>query len=306
MQSPVKKEYITQEFGANPAAYKRFGLNGHNGIDLRAFLINGDRCYAGERSPVYAPHDGKIIENAYDASGFGNYVKIENDKEGSVLAHFSSKCKLNVGDTVKMGDFIAYQGTTGNSTGIHLHWGYYKKPRDRSNGYNGFINQKGLFSSFGESKTESEKEMTANNYKGYDLSNAESMKVAVDVLVRVQGGEFVNKADFEALQEKYQKSIDEQGNIETLKAKNEELKKDLQKCIEAQGKLTEELTMWRNKEPEKVEVIKEVVKEVPVEVTKEVKIEELTDFTVGSLFMAICQKLKQPVMELLTKIGSIK
>jgi hypothetical protein len=45
---------------------------------------------------------------------------------------------------------VGYQGTTGNSTGIHLHWGYYKKPRDRSNGYNGFINQEGLYDPWGE------------------------------------------------------------------------------------------------------------------------------------------------------------
>lgn len=35
----------------------------------------------------------------------------------------------------------------------------------------------------------------ANMYKGYDLANPESMKVAVDILVRVQAGEFVNKSD---------------------------------------------------------------------------------------------------------------
>jgi murein DD-endopeptidase MepM/ murein hydrolase activator NlpD len=145
MQSPVKKEYITQVFGANPQAYAQFGLKGHNGIDYRAFLPNGDRCYEGGKSEVFAPHDGKVIEKAYDAGGYGNYVKIENDGEGSVLAHFSSPAVINVGDSVKAGQFIAYQGTTGNSTGIHLHWGYYKKPRDRSNGYNGYINQAGMY-----------------------------------------------------------------------------------------------------------------------------------------------------------------
>lgn len=141
MIHPVKKVYVTQVFGANPLSYAKFGFKGHNGIDYRAFLDNGDRCYESGVSKIYAPHGGKVIENAYDADGYGYYLKIENDVEGSVLAHFHGKSLLAVGSTVKEGDFIATQGTTGNSTGIHLHWGYYRIPRDRSNGYGGMINQ---------------------------------------------------------------------------------------------------------------------------------------------------------------------
>lgn len=150
MQSPVKKEFITQVFGANPANYAQFGLKGHNGVDFRAFLPNGDRCYVGGKSEVFTPHSGKVLENALDSNGYGNYIKIENDKEGSVLAHFSSRSAVPVGATVTQGQLVGFQGTTGNSTGIHLHWGYYKKPRDRQNGYNGFINQAGLYNPYGE------------------------------------------------------------------------------------------------------------------------------------------------------------
>lgn len=172
LQSPVKKIYITQKFGANPAAYKRFGLNGHNGIDFRAFLPNGNRCYSGGQSPVYAPHNGTIVENIYDRSGYGNYVKIENSKEGSVLAHFSSKCELPEGTKVKMGDFIAYQGTTGNSSGIHLHWGYYQKPRNRKNGFNGYIDQEKLFNPYGQSANQNENQQNLEQ-----KSNKESEKM---------------------------------------------------------------------------------------------------------------------------------
>jgi hypothetical protein len=175
MKSPVKKIFITQKFGANPDAYAKFGLKGHNGLDYRAFLPNGDRCYEGGKSEVFAPHDGKIIENALDSNGYGNYIKIENDKEGSVMGHFSSKSPKAVGSTVKEGEFVGYQGTTGNSTGIHLHWGYYKFPRDRQNGYGGFINQEGLYEPWGATMM----------YKGLDLTNQESMKVAVDVWYEV-------------------------------------------------------------------------------------------------------------------------
>ena len=137
---PVKKVYITQDWGVNRDNYSKFGLLGHNGIDLRAFLPSGERCYEGGKSEVFAPHDGKIIENSFDSS-YGWYSKIENDKEGSILAHFHSKSACVVGSYVLAGDLIGYQGTTGNSTGIHLHWGYYPKPRNKASGYSGTINQ---------------------------------------------------------------------------------------------------------------------------------------------------------------------
>ncbi len=136
---PVKKVYITQAWGVNPQNYARFGLKGHNGLDYRAFLPNGDRCFEEGKSEVFAPHDGKVIENAFDADGYGNYLKIENDSEGSILAHLSPPSSIPVGESVKQGDLVGFQGYTGNSTGIHLHWGYYPKPRNKNNGYSGTI-----------------------------------------------------------------------------------------------------------------------------------------------------------------------
>lgn len=139
--SPVKKIYITQGFGENPDMYKKYGLKGHNGIDFRAFDPQGNRTYHGGVSEVFAPHSGVVLENLSDRGGYGWYVKIENDEEGSVLAHLSSQSALKVGQELRAGDFVGYQGTTGFSTGIHLHWGYYTKPRNRANGYNGYVNQ---------------------------------------------------------------------------------------------------------------------------------------------------------------------
>ena len=131
MIKPFKGNYrLTQIWGVNKQVYKRFGLLGHNGIDWG--LPNG--------TEVIAPHAGKVIEKAYDKNGYGNYLKIENTKEGSILSHFQ-KTFVNVGDTIKQGQKIALSNNTGFSTGPHIHWGYYKKPRDRSNGYSGTMNQ---------------------------------------------------------------------------------------------------------------------------------------------------------------------
>jgi len=150
MQSPVKKIHVTQEFGKNPSSYAKFGLKGHNGIDYRAFLPNGDRCYEGGKSEVFAPHDGRVTENVFDANGYGWYIKIEDGSQGSVLAHFHVQSPHKIGSNVKMGQLVGYQGTTGNSTGIHLHWGWHPIPRNKNNGYNGYEDQNNKYGPYKE------------------------------------------------------------------------------------------------------------------------------------------------------------
>lgn len=103
---------------------------GHNGLDFGT----------PKGTKILAPHSGKVVETGYDHNGYGNYVKIENDKEGSVLAHLSNVA-VALNFDVKEGQLIGLSGSTGASTGPHLHWGYYLLPRDRTNGYNGFIDQ---------------------------------------------------------------------------------------------------------------------------------------------------------------------
>ena len=110
--------------------YAQYGLRGHNGLDYG--LPTGTK--------VLAPHSGKVIEAFNDPNGYGNYIKIENSVEGSVLAHLQSFA-VSLGQEIKEGQLIGISNNTGNSTGPHLHWGYYKFPRDRANGYGGFINQ---------------------------------------------------------------------------------------------------------------------------------------------------------------------
>jgi len=137
MQKPFHQDFrLSQGFGENPQDYAKFGLQGHNGLDYA--LPSG--------TDVTAPHSGKIIEVAFDQPGYGLYIKIENNEEGSVLAHLKDNL-VSVGDTVSEGQLIAHSDNTGNSTGPHLHWGYYRFPRMRGNGYAGFIDQLQLLQS---------------------------------------------------------------------------------------------------------------------------------------------------------------
>ena len=130
MIRPFKGTYpVTQEWGINPQNYIQFGLKGHNGVDYGT----------PTGTPIIAPHSGKVIEAAFDQYGYGMYVKIENEVEGSILAHFKS-FNVNAGDTVSEGQQVGISDNTGNSTGPHLHWGYFRKPRNKSDGYSGTTN----------------------------------------------------------------------------------------------------------------------------------------------------------------------
>ena len=164
--------------------YAQYGYKGHNGIDYAT----------PSGTTILAPHSGKVIEANFDANGYGYYLKIENDVEGSVLGH-NQKFLVKVGDIVTEGQPVAISGNTGNSTGAHLHWGYYKFPRNRQNGYGGFIDQAPLLVSTTP--------MPGNMYgtpNAYDLSNIESMKIVVDAFNDfMTPGKYMKVADSEVL-----------------------------------------------------------------------------------------------------------
>jgi murein DD-endopeptidase MepM/ murein hydrolase activator NlpD len=109
---------ITSWFG-----YRKDPITGetkyHNGTDIAV----------PEGTPILAAADGTVtIANATDSygGGYGYYVKIKhNETYDSLYAH-CSKISVKKGDTVKKGQIIAYVGTTGRSTGPHLHFEIYK------------------------------------------------------------------------------------------------------------------------------------------------------------------------------------
>jgi len=73
-------------------------------------------------TPVYAASDGTIVTRTY-GEGAGYYVAIRhNSVYTTVYMHFSRFGQYNVGDRVNQGDIIGYVGSTGWSTGPHLHY----------------------------------------------------------------------------------------------------------------------------------------------------------------------------------------
>ena len=113
---PTTHKFVTQAFGINPSDYNRFGLPGHEGLDLRA------------------PYDSEIrsvwwgeVTLVGEGIAYGNQIRIKHTIRGneyeSIYAHFSKPSHLKVGDRVSRGQVIGKADSTGNSRGSHLHFG---------------------------------------------------------------------------------------------------------------------------------------------------------------------------------------
>ncbi len=70
---------------------------------------------------IYAAHGGVVLTSAHHSS-YGNYVVISRGDGISTLYAHMSRRAVSVGDVVKQGQVIGYVGTTGRSTGPHLHF----------------------------------------------------------------------------------------------------------------------------------------------------------------------------------------
>ena len=111
-QCPVPYYTLTSPFGmrVHPVlGYKRM----HNGIDMA--------CASG--TPIYATRSGTVTVASYQAGGAGNYVSINHgDGFSSIYMHMTHYI-VYVGQQVSKGQVIGYVGSTGISTGPHLHFG---------------------------------------------------------------------------------------------------------------------------------------------------------------------------------------
>jgi len=107
---PMVAVAITSGFGMrdHPILHMR---RQHQGIDLAA----------PRGTPVYATADG-IVGMAQWYSSYGNYVQIEHGGDMETRFGHLTSFTVQAGDAVHKGDLIGYVGTTGRSTGPHLHY----------------------------------------------------------------------------------------------------------------------------------------------------------------------------------------
>lgn len=109
----IEDPKITSHYGWRDCPYH--GREFHPGVDL----ISG----TGNRN-LYAIEEGyvHIVGNSND--GYGNKIWIRYPRiNKSVMYAHCDKIYMKKGDNVKKGDVVAYEGKTGNATGVHLHFG---------------------------------------------------------------------------------------------------------------------------------------------------------------------------------------
>lgn len=117
-QAPEENTHVTQGYGMTTYAKRgAYGGSPHNGVDFSA----------GFGSPIKAIGAGIIVANGTN-SGWGNWVAIQHPNNMvSLYAHMSSLSPLKVGSSVTVGQIIGFEGSTGNSTGSHLHLSLYRE-----------------------------------------------------------------------------------------------------------------------------------------------------------------------------------
>ncbi|WP_373193551.1 glucosaminidase domain-containing protein [Enterococcus sp. RIT-PI-f] len=101
---PVKNYTISSVFGTR-------GNEFHRGIDLTA----------AQGEPIYASKTGTVIKAEFHPS-WGNVVAIEHEDGTTALYAHQQEYQVKLGDKVEQGKIIGYVGSTGNSTGSHLHF----------------------------------------------------------------------------------------------------------------------------------------------------------------------------------------
>ena len=111
------KKPIVYTMVSSPFGYRYHPISGkykmHYGIDLAA----------PTGRPIYATRGGTVSYTGYEAGGAGNWVQINHgDGYKSVYMHMT-KYVVRSGQNVSQGQLIGYCGSTGGSTGPHLHFG---------------------------------------------------------------------------------------------------------------------------------------------------------------------------------------
>lgn len=110
--TPVSGYTITSAFGMRIHPVYGYQLM-HNGIDMA--------CPQG--TPIYATRSGTVTTASYQAGGAGYYVSINHgDGFSSIYMHMTHYV-VSAGQAVSAGQLIGYVGSTGVSTGPHLHFG---------------------------------------------------------------------------------------------------------------------------------------------------------------------------------------
>lgn len=131
----IQSDFIWPE-KCNTVTNGYMGYENHDAIDISC----------GLNSEIYAAKSGIVKDVGYEEGGYGNYILVEHyDGFATMYAHLIKPSIYKKLDNVSVGEIIGFEGSTGNSTGSHLHFeirtinenGLYVRPYpDPMNYYN--------------------------------------------------------------------------------------------------------------------------------------------------------------------------
>ena len=154
--NPYSKWRVSSSFGPRAGRF-------HYGTDYAA----------NEGSNILAPMSGTVTLNDFESNGYGNWLRLLGDNGYTfIFGHMRERSNLKVGQHVNYGDLIGHVGSTGRSTGPHLHFevrkpdgtamndqDYWKSPDSKSSAKSGIV--RNLLSMISEK--------LSSNYNGVDL-----------------------------------------------------------------------------------------------------------------------------------------
>ena len=108
---PVKTAAFTSGYGVRSDPFKG-GAAMHAGIDLSGPL----------GTPIYATADGVVTSAGYNSGGYGNLVKVDHGRAIETRYGHMSAILVRDGDRITRGQLVGRMGSTGRSTGSHLHY----------------------------------------------------------------------------------------------------------------------------------------------------------------------------------------
>jgi murein DD-endopeptidase MepM/ murein hydrolase activator NlpD len=111
---PTDYPIITQRFGVNPQIYTRFGMPGHEGLDIRA--LPHSNIYACANGVVYRVHRNP------NSHAYGIHVRVRHQSGYRTVYGHLAQSLVEENERVMAGQVIAKADSTGASTAAHLHF----------------------------------------------------------------------------------------------------------------------------------------------------------------------------------------
>ena len=109
-EAPVRNHEINSPFGLRRLPGQ--AARNHEGVDIAAPWGTG----------VYVAAEGSVLRTGYDPTGYGRFVEIRHPNGMTTLYGHLSRLDVASGDAVEAGARIGLVGSTGRSTGPHLHF----------------------------------------------------------------------------------------------------------------------------------------------------------------------------------------